>query len=46
VFYCTIAHNPSVFWDAKMLEFYLAATQFALGDLPASTAPSRAAKGQ
>ena len=46
VFYCTIAHNPSVFWDAKMLEFYLAATQFALGDLQASTAPSRAAKGQ
>ncbi len=40
VFYCTIAHNPYVFWDPKMLEFYLAATQFALGDLPASTVPS------
>ena len=40
VFYCTIAHNPYVFWDPKMLEFYLAATQFALGDLPASTIPS------
>jgi len=40
VFYCTIAHNPYVFWDPKMLEFYLAATQFALGDLPAPTAPS------
>jgi type 1 glutamine amidotransferase len=34
VFYCTIAHNPYVFWDATMLEFYLAATQFVLGDLP------------
>jgi type 1 glutamine amidotransferase len=45
VFYCTIAHNPAVFWDAKMLEFYLAATQFALGDLPASTEPSKAGKG-
>jgi len=40
VFYCTIAHNPYVFWDPKMLEFYLAATQFALGDLQAPTIPS------
>ena len=40
VFYCTIAHNPYVFWDPKMLEFYLAATQFALGDLPGPTIPS------
>ena len=40
VFYSTIAHNPYVFWDPKMLQFYLAATQFALGDLPAPTIPS------
>jgi len=40
VFYCTIAHNPYVFWDPKMLEFYLAAAQFALGDLQAPTIPS------
>ena len=40
VFYCTIAHNPYVFWDPKMLEFYLAAAQFVLGDLPADTTPS------
>lgn len=39
-FYSTIAHNPYVFWDAKMLEFYLAAAQFVLGDLPAPTIPS------
>lgn len=39
-FYCTIAHNPYVFWDARMLRFYLAATQFVLGDLPAPTIPS------
>lgn len=39
-FYCTIAHNPYVFWDPKMLQFYLAAAQFALGDLPAPTIPS------
>ncbi len=40
VFYCTIAHNPRIFWDAAMLKFYLAAAQFALGDLPAPTLPS------
>jgi len=39
-FYCTIAHNPQVFWDPKMLQFYLAAAQFVLGDLPAPTIPS------
>lgn len=40
VFYCTIAHNPYVFQEARMLEFYLAATQFVLGDLPGSVEPS------
>jgi type 1 glutamine amidotransferase len=40
VFYCGFAHHPSVFWDPKMLQFYLAATQCALGDLPAPTTPS------
>ena len=40
VFYCTIAHNPYVFWDPMMLRFYLGAVQFALGDLPAPTLPS------
>lgn len=40
IFYCAIAHNPRVFWDPELLRFYLAATQFALGDLHAPTAPS------
>ncbi|MCX6903458.1 MAG: ThuA domain-containing protein, partial [Verrucomicrobia bacterium] len=40
VFYCTIAHNPYVFWDPTMLRFYFAAAQFALGDLAAPTTPS------
>ena len=44
VFYCTIAHNPYVFWDPKMLEFYCDAIQFALGDLEADTTPSAAKK--
>jgi hypothetical protein len=33
-----------VFWDPTMLQFYLAATQFVLGDLPGSTAPSAVKK--
>ncbi len=40
VFYCTIAHNPSVFFDPLMLEFYLGAVQFVCGDLKGSTIPS------
>jgi type 1 glutamine amidotransferase len=40
VFYSTIGHDPYVFWDAKMLQFYLGAIQFALGDLPVPTTPS------
>ncbi len=39
-FYCTIGHNPYVFWDPQMLRFYLGAIQFALGDLDAPTTPS------
>ncbi len=40
IFYCGFAHHPAIFWDPKMLQFYLAATQFALGDLAAPTMPS------
>ena len=40
VFYSTIGHNADIFWDRKMLAFYLDAIQFALGDLPAPTTPS------
>jgi type 1 glutamine amidotransferase len=40
IFYCGFAHNPSIFWDPKMLQFYLAATQFILGDLAGPTTPS------
>lgn len=39
IFYCSIAHNPYVFWDSTMLEFYLDAVQFVLGDLEASAVP-------
>lgn len=40
VFYSTVAHNPYQFWDPTMLQFYLGAAQFALGDLEAPTIPS------
>lgn len=40
IFYCTIAHNPYVFYDPTMLKFYLGAIQYALGDLPAPTTPN------
>ena len=40
VFYSTIAHHPQVFWDPKMVEFYVAAAQFVLGDLAAPVLPS------
>jgi len=40
VFYCSLGHNPYVFWDPMMLEHFLAGIQFALGDLEADTTPS------
>ena len=40
VFYSTIGHDAYVFWDPTMLQFYLGAIQFALGDLQAPTTPS------
>lgn len=40
IFYTAFGHNPHVFWDPGMLRLYLAAVQFAVGDLPAPTLPS------
>ena len=40
VFYTTFGHHPAVFRDPKLLAFYLAGAQFALGDLAAPTLPS------
>jgi len=40
IFYTAFGHHPAVFQDPKMLEFYLAAAQFVLGDLAAPTIPS------
>ncbi len=42
VVYCTIGHSPEDFMNPKMLEFYLGAIQFILGDIDGSTTPSGA----
>jgi type 1 glutamine amidotransferase len=40
VFYCSLGHNPHIFWQPKLLRFYLDGIQFALGDIQADTTPS------
>ncbi len=40
IFYTAFGHHPAIFQNPKLLEFYLAGTQFVLGDLPAPTLPS------
>jgi type 1 glutamine amidotransferase len=40
VFCSAIGHVPNVFWNASLLEHFLAGIQFALGDLKADATPS------
>ncbi|MCC6154668.1 MAG: ThuA domain-containing protein [Candidatus Hydrogenedentes bacterium] len=40
VFYCSLGHNESTYWNAAVLQHYLDGIQFALGDLQAEVAPS------
>jgi type 1 glutamine amidotransferase len=39
VFNTTFGHRTELFWDPRVLAFYLGAVQFATGDLEAPTAP-------
>jgi type 1 glutamine amidotransferase len=39
VFNTTFGHRTELFWDSRVLQFYLDAIQFATGDLPAPVAP-------
>ncbi|MCU0247627.1 MAG: HEAT repeat domain-containing protein, partial [Bryobacter sp.] len=39
VLYTTFGHGPSAFWNPQVLAFFLAALQFACGDLEANTTP-------
>jgi type 1 glutamine amidotransferase len=32
VFYCSLGHNPEIFWNPAILQHYLAGIQYALGD--------------
>ncbi|MCX7427448.1 MAG: ThuA domain-containing protein [Planctomycetia bacterium] len=40
VVYCTIGHSPGDFMNPTILEFYLGAIQFIMGDLDGTTTPS------
>jgi type 1 glutamine amidotransferase/sugar phosphate isomerase/epimerase len=40
VVYCTIGHSPADFMAPEILEFYLGALQFIMGDLDGSTTPN------
>jgi type 1 glutamine amidotransferase/HEAT repeat protein len=39
VFYTTLGHNPHVFWQPNMLQMFLAAAQYILGDLAVDATP-------
>ena len=39
IFYTSFGHQTELFWNPRLLQFYLDAIQFATGDLEAPTAP-------
>jgi type 1 glutamine amidotransferase len=39
VFYCSLGHRTELYWDPKLLQFYLAGVQFCTGDLEAPAKP-------
>ena len=41
VFYCSLGHNPEVYWNPTILQHYLDGIQYALGDLEADDTPSQ-----
>jgi hypothetical protein len=40
VFYSAFGHRTDIWWNRKILQFYLDGIQFAVGDLPADMTPS------
>lgn len=46
VFYCSLGHNPDIFWNPTVLQHYLDGIQFALGDLKAPTSAADTASTQ
>jgi type 1 glutamine amidotransferase len=41
IFYTSFGHRAELYWNPKVLQFYLDAIQFATGDLEAPTAPRK-----
>lgn len=41
VFYCSLGHNPEVYWNPAVVQHYLDGIQYALGDLKADDTPSQ-----
>jgi type 1 glutamine amidotransferase len=46
VFYSSLGHREEIYWNPTILRFYLDGIQFAMGDLEADAAPSKAASGK
>jgi len=44
VFYCAFGHRTEIWWNSKILQFYLDGIQFATDDFPADTTPSAEVK--
>ncbi len=40
VFYCSLGHNPHIYWNPQIVAHYLAGIQFALKDLNADATPT------
>ena len=40
ILYCPLGHDQAVFFEPKILRFYLDGIQFALGDMQVDTTPS------
>jgi len=40
VFYCAFGHHTEIWWNSKILQFYLDDIQFAVGDLAADATPN------
>lgn len=40
VFYTSFGHNPDIFWNPPLLEHFMSAIQYTLGDLKADATPS------
>jgi len=40
VFYCSLGHRHEIFWNPKLMKYYLAGIQWAAGDLKGDATPS------